>query len=101
MLVEAELKKSGLPPRIVIDCSHGNTNKNYKLQPVVFENVIQQIIDGNTSIVGVMLESNLYEGNQSLTGDLQDLKYGVSVTDQCIGWEETEEIILAAYTKLK
>jgi len=101
MLVEAELKKSGLPPRIVIDCSHGNTNKNYKLQPVVFENVIQQIIDGNTSIVGVMLESNLYEGNQSLTGERQDLKYGVSVTDQCIGWEETEEIILAAYTKLK
>lgn len=100
-LVEEKLKAAKLPPRIVIDCSHGNTNKDYKLQSSVLENVIQQIVDGNTSIVGMMLESNLYEGNQSVNCQKEELKYGVSVTDKCINWEETERIILAAYDKLK
>jgi 3-deoxy-7-phosphoheptulonate synthase len=99
-LVEEELKAANLPPRIVIDCSHGNTNKDYRLQPVVLENVIQQIVDGNNSIVGMMLESNLYEGSQPITGQREELQYGVSVTDKCIGWEETEKIILAAHAKL-
>jgi 3-deoxy-7-phosphoheptulonate synthase len=100
-LVEEKLKEANLPPRIVIDCSHGNSNKDYKLQALVLENVIQQILEGNTSIVGLMLESNLYEGNQSIPSQKEQLKYGVSVTDCCIGWQETEEIILAAYEKLK
>ncbi|BCL34680.1 3-deoxy-7-phosphoheptulonate synthase [Nostoc sp. MS1] len=99
--VENKLKEAKLPPRIVIDCSHGNTNKNYKLQPSVLENVVQQIVDGNTSIVGMMLESNLYEGNQPINCKREELKYGVSVTDPCIGWEETERIILDAYERLK
>jgi len=99
-LVEEKLKEANLPPRIVIDCSHGNTNKDYKLQGVVFENVIQQILAGNTSIVGMMLESNLYEGGQAITSKREELKYGVSVTDKCISWEETEKIILAAHGKL-
>ncbi|WGV24971.1 3-deoxy-7-phosphoheptulonate synthase [Halotia branconii] len=99
-LIEEKLKEANLPPRIVIDCSHGNTNKDYKLQANVLENVVEQIIDGNTSIVGMMLESNLYEGSQSITGKREDLKYGVSVTDKCINWEETEKIILAAHKKL-
>jgi 3-deoxy-7-phosphoheptulonate synthase len=99
-LVEEKLKEANLPPRIVIDCSHGNTNKDYKRQPSVLENVIQQIVDGNTSIVGLMLESNLYEGNQPMTGKREELKYGVSVTDKCISWDETEKIILAAYQQL-
>jgi 3-deoxy-7-phosphoheptulonate synthase len=99
-LVEEKLKEADLSPRIVIDCSHGNTNKDYKLQPNVLEDVIQQIVDGNTSIVGVMLESNLYEGNQPIAGKREELKYGVSVTDKCINWDETEKIILAAYQKL-
>jgi len=98
---EESLKKANLPPRIVIDCSHGNSNKDYKLQAGVFKNVIQQVVDGNTSIVGMMLESNLFEGSQAMPSDLQQLKYGVSVTDKCIGWEETERIILAAYQRLK
>lgn len=101
MQAEESLKKANLPPRIVIDCSHGNSNKDYKLQAGVFENVIQQVVDGNTSIVGMMLESNLFEGSQAMPSDLQELKYGVSVTDKCIGWEETEKIILAAYHRLK
>jgi 3-deoxy-7-phosphoheptulonate synthase len=99
-LAEEKLTEANLPPRIVIDCSHGNSNKDYKLQASVLENVIQQIIDGNTSIVGMMLESNLYEGNQSIPSDLEQLKYGVSVTDKCIDWQETEKIILAAHEKL-
>ncbi|MBD2198433.1 MULTISPECIES: 3-deoxy-7-phosphoheptulonate synthase [Calothrix] len=100
-VVEEKLKEAKLPPRIVIDCSHGNTNKDYRLQSAVLENVIQQVVNGNTSIVGMMLESNLYEGNQPVNCKKEELKYGVSVTDKCISWEETERIILAAYEKLK
>lgn len=100
-LVEEQLKIADLSPRIVVDCSHGNTNKDYRLQSIVFENIIQQIIDGNNSIVGMMLESNLYEGSQPITGKREDLQYGVSVTDKCINWQETERIILAAHAKLE
>ncbi|MBD2210920.1 3-deoxy-7-phosphoheptulonate synthase [Nostoc linckia FACHB-104] len=100
-IVEEKLKEAKLPPRIVIDCSHGNTNKDYRLQSAVLEDVIQQVVDGNTSIVGMMLESNLFEGSQPVNCQKSELKYGVSVTDKCIGWEETERIILAAYNKLK
>jgi 3-deoxy-7-phosphoheptulonate synthase len=100
-IAEEKLKAANLPPKIVIDCSHGNSNKDYKKQSAVFENVIQQILEGNASIVGMMLESNLYEGNQPIPSQLEELKYGVSVTDKCINWEETERIILAAYEKLK
>jgi len=99
-IAEAKLKDANLAPRIVIDCSHGNSNKDYKLQAFAFENVIQQILDGSTSIVGMMLESNLYEGNQPIPNNLEQLKYGISVTDKCIAWEETEKIILTAYEKL-
>ena len=100
-IAEGKLRDANLPPRLVIDCSHGNSNKDYKIQPVVLENLIQQIVDGNTSIVGMMLESNLHEGNQPIPSQLEQLKYGVSVTDKCIGWEETEKIILAAHEKLQ
>jgi 3-deoxy-7-phosphoheptulonate synthase len=99
-LAEDKLKEAKLPARIVIDCSHGNSRKDHRLQASVFENVIQQVLDGNTSIVGLMLESNLYEGNQPLCSNRDQLKYGVSVTDKCIGWKETERIVLAAYDQL-
>jgi 3-deoxy-7-phosphoheptulonate synthase len=98
--VEAALKKAGQQPRIVIDCSHGNSNKDYRLQPIVLENVVQQIVNGNNSIVGLMLESHLSEGSQSIPADLSELKYGVSVTDKCINWEQTTEIIMAAFNRL-
>jgi 3-deoxy-7-phosphoheptulonate synthase len=98
--VEAALKKAGQQPRIVIDCSHGNSNKDYRLQPIVLENVVQQIVNGNNSIVGLMLESHLFEGSQSIPADLSELKYGVSVTDKCINWEQTTEIIMAAFDRL-
>jgi 3-deoxy-7-phosphoheptulonate synthase len=98
--VEKKLQSLKLPARIVIDCSHGNSYKNHKLQAAVCDNVLQQIADGNQSLVGMMLESNLHEGTQKIPTDLTQLKYGVSVTDQCIGWAETEEIILSAHEKL-
>lgn len=97
---EQKLEELGLPQKIVIDCSHGNSRKNHKLQTTVVDNILQQIADGNQSIVGMMLESNLFEGNQKLSPDRERLSYGVSVTDKCIGWEETEQIILSAYQSL-
>ncbi|RMG08192.1 MAG: 3-deoxy-7-phosphoheptulonate synthase [Cyanobacteria bacterium J055] len=98
--IEEQLIAENLPPRIVIDCSHGNSNKDHRRQGAVLADVVEQICQGNQSIVGMMLESNLYEGNQSIPSNLQDLKYGVSITDKCISWEETERIILEAYETL-
>ncbi|HEY9771466.1 MAG TPA: 3-deoxy-7-phosphoheptulonate synthase [Coleofasciculaceae cyanobacterium] len=97
---ENQLAALSLPQKIVIDCSHGNSSKNHQLQASVLENILQQIADGNQSIVGMMLESNLFEGNQKIPRNLEELKYGVSVTDKCIGWSDTEKIILSAYERL-
>ena len=99
--VEEQLKESNLPERIVIDCSHGNSSKNHTLQVAVLENILQQIADGNQSIVGMMLESNLHAGNQKVSPNPDELAYGVSITDKCIGWEETEAAILSAYESLR
>ncbi len=92
-LAEKELEDAGLPRNIVIDCSHGNSLKDHRLQPLVLENCVNQIVEGNTSIVGVMLESNLHAGNQKVPKDLSRLKYGVSVTDACIDWQTTEHCL--------
>lgn len=98
--VEEKLAELNLYQNIMIDCSHDNSKKDYTQQGAVFKNVLQQIVGGNTSIIGLMLESNLYEGNQQIFDELSRLKYGVSITDECIGWEETEELILGAYYAL-
>jgi 3-deoxy-7-phosphoheptulonate synthase len=90
---EGELEKAGLPSNIMIDCSHGNSNKNHKNQGLVLGEIAEQIEEGNRSIIGVMIESNLREGNQPIPDDLSDLSYGVSVTDACISWESTEELL--------
>ncbi len=87
------LTDNGMSPNLVIDCSHGNCNKDHTLQPVAFRDVVQQRADGNHGIVGLMLESHLNAGNQSLNGDASTLKYGVSITDPCIGWQTTEELL--------
>lgn len=100
-ICEQALEKAGLAKNIMIDCSHANSNKDPALQPLVMENAANQIIDGNKSIVGLMIESNLKWGNQSIPHDLNDLAYGVSVTDACIDWETTEKSILAMHEKLK
>jgi 3-deoxy-7-phosphoheptulonate synthase len=100
-LAEAALAKAKLPANIVVDCSHANSIKDPSLQPLVFRDCIHQIIEGNRSIVGLMLESHLHAGNQSIPDDLSQLEYGVSVTDACIGWETTEEVIRRAHADLK
>jgi len=97
---EEALAKANLPVNIVVDCSHGNSNKDYRLQPVAFESALSQVEAGNRSIVGMMLESHLNEGNQPIPKDLKDLKYGVSVTDACINWDTTEGILLDAHKRL-
>ena len=100
-LCEQELEKSGLQKNIMIDCSHANSNKDANLQPLVMHDVCNQILDGNKSIVGLMVESNLNFGNQSIPADLSELKYGVSVTDACIDWQATEKSIREMHSKLK
>ena len=90
-LCEQALEKAKLPTNIVVDCSHANSNKDHNLQPLVLDDIAHQIKDGNRSICGVMIESNINEGNQSIPDDLSQLKYGVSVTDACISWESTEK----------
>ena len=90
-LCEQALQKAGLPDRIVIDCSHGNSNKDPSLQPLVARDCIEQVVNGNRSIIGLMLESNLEAGNQDIPADRSKLRYGVSVTDGCIDWPTTEK----------
>ena len=90
-LCEQALEKAKLPTNIVVDCSHANSNKDHNVQPLVLDDIAHQIKDGNRSICGVMIESNINEGNQSIPDDLSQLKYGVSVTDACISWESTEK----------
>ncbi|WP_043526662.1 3-deoxy-7-phosphoheptulonate synthase [Litchfieldella xinjiangensis] len=89
-LAEQELSKAGIQPNIMVDCSHANSNKDPALQPLVLENVTNQILDGNRSIIGLMVESHLGWGNQPIPDDLADLAYGVSITDACIDWDTTE-----------
>ena len=85
---------------LVVDCSHANSRKRYNEQTLVWKDVINQRIGGSEAIVGMMLESNLKEGNQPNTGDLKTMAYGVSITDACISWETTEELILWADHRL-
>jgi len=92
-LCEQELAAQGLQAGIVIDCSHGNSNKDHNRQPLVAENVVNQICEGNKSIIGLMLESNLFAGNQSANLPKPELKYGVSVTDACIDFDCTASLL--------
>ena len=100
-LCEQALVKAKVKPNIMVDCSHANSNKDAALQPLVMDNVANQIVEGNTSIVGLMVESHLGFGNQPIPADLSQLQYGVSVTDACIDWAMTEKSILDMHRKLK
>jgi 3-deoxy-7-phosphoheptulonate synthase len=100
-LAEQQLQDADIPANIMVDCSHANSNKNHELQALVMENVTNQIIEGNKSIIGIMVESNLKAGNQKITSNLDDLEYGVSVTDACIDWETTERSLRDMRNKLK
>jgi len=90
-LASQALQSAGLTTNIMVDCSHANSQKQFKQQLVVGEDIATQLAEGNTDIIGVMLESHLYEGNQNIAD--KPLKYGQSVTDACIGWEDTDMIL--------
>jgi 3-deoxy-7-phosphoheptulonate synthase len=100
-LCEEALEKAGVPANIMVDCSHANSAKQPELQPLVVENVVNQVIEGNQSIVGLMIESNIRAGSQAIPTDLDKLEYGVSVTDGCIGWETTETCLRAMRDNLR
>ena len=100
-IAEQALTKAGVSTNIMVDCSHANSNKDAALQPLVMENVSNQILDGNKSIIGLMVESNINWGNQKLKSNLAEMEYGVSVTDACIDWETTEKSVRDMREKLK
>jgi len=98
---EQKLKAAKLSSNLMVDCSHGNSLKKHANQVPVLENVIDQIVAGNQSIIGFMLESHLHEGNQKMTDDIDSLTYGVSITDACINWETTQDCLQLAASRLK
>jgi 3-deoxy-7-phosphoheptulonate synthase len=100
-MTERALARAKIAPNIVIDCSHANSLKDPALQPLVMSDVVHQIREGNQSIVGLMIESNLEWGNQPIPEDLSQLKYGCSVTDACVDWPTTETMIRRAREVLK
>ncbi|WP_161880351.1 3-deoxy-7-phosphoheptulonate synthase [Deinococcus alpinitundrae] len=85
---------------LVVDCSHHNSNYQFEKQLDAWHDVISQRVAGNDALIGLMLESNLFEGKQSIPADHADLKYGVSVTDACVGWEQTEALLKWAYEQM-
>ncbi len=100
-LAEAALQNAGVPANIVVDCSHSNSMKDPALQPLVFMDCVHQIKEGNRSIVGLMLESHLGAGSQPIPADLSQLRYGVSVTDACIDWATTADLLRRAAAELR
>jgi 3-deoxy-7-phosphoheptulonate synthase len=100
LLAEQALAKASLPKNIVVDCSHGNSWKQPELQPLVMKDVVRQVGNANTSVVGLMVESFLVAGNQPIPSDRSKLKYGCSVTDACVGWDTTEQMLRDAHQSL-
>jgi len=100
---EARLSLIGanLPQTIMVDCSHANCMKKFQGQAIVWKNVIDQVVAGSDAIVGLMLESNLHEGNQKYKGDPAALRYGVSITDECVSWETTATLLRWARGRLR
>ncbi|MDR0932864.1 MAG: 3-deoxy-7-phosphoheptulonate synthase [Victivallales bacterium] len=97
--LKVAMKKANIPPAIVVDCSHANSGKDYRKQGIVLKDVLNQIGDGEKAIIGVMLESNLLPGQQKVkSGDKPNPC--VSITDSCVGWDETEELIQSCYDRL-
>jgi len=100
-LCEKALREKKLPVNLVVDCSHANAFKDPAMQPLVMRDCTHQIMEGNQSIVGLMIESNLEWGSQSIPADRSQLKYGVSVTDACVDWATTEKMLRETTAKLK
>ena len=97
---QLRLTQKNLPVAIMVDCSHANSGKKFQRQELVWKNIIDQRIIGDNSLIGLMLESNLFEGSQSFNGNVSSLTYGVSITDECISWETTEHLLLSTHERL-
>ena len=97
---ENRLREAGFQAIIMVDCSHANSFKNHKLQANILSQVVGQVVEGSSSIRAVMVESNINAGSQEIPEDISELKYGVSVTDECVSWEETEVMLLDAHGEL-
>jgi 3-deoxy-7-phosphoheptulonate synthase len=97
---ETRLAEAGLPPVMMVDCSHANSGKQPARQEDVWRSIITQRVAGTTSLIGTMIESYLHEGNQPILRNLADLRYGVSITDACISWETTERMLRWGYEML-
>lgn len=97
---QTRLREKEVIETVIIDCSHDNSGQKFKGQSFVFKSAIDQRLDGNDGIAGLMLESNLFEGNQKCCNGFANLKYGVSITDECISWENTIRLIRCAHEKL-
>jgi len=87
------MRTMGLAPSIMVDCSHGNAGKKFQAEEAVWYDVLLQRAHGNVAIMGMLVESNLVEGNQPIPADLTQLRYGISVTDECVGWDTTERML--------
>ena len=98
---EKELREAGLPENIMVDCSHANSQSDPDKQLGVLEDITQQILEGNQSIIGLMLESNIERGKQVIPSAREALEYGVSITDACINWRTTESVLKQLREKLK
>lgn len=94
------LKNAGYEPHLVIDCSHANSGKDHRRQPVVFRDILHQRTSGNKDIAGMMLESHLHAGSQKANGDPSKLEYGVSITDACVDWDTTAALVREARAAL-
>ena len=97
---QKQLRAAGVRSQLLVDCSHGNSYKDHSKQASALKDVVEQRVAGNPDIIGFMVESNLAPGNQKLGDDPSQLKYGLSITDACIGWDETQELLTWTYDKL-
>ena len=97
---QKQLKAASVRSQLLVDCSHGNSSKDHTKQAKAFKDVVEQRVEGNTDIIGCMVESNLAPGKQDLGDDPSQLNYGVSITDACIGWKETEELLTWTHAKV-
>ena len=98
---EAKLAAEKLPPVLMVDCSHANSEKKFAKQEDVWHSVIEQRLGGTQSLIGLMVESHLNEGNQPIPKNISELHYGVSITDSCVGWEATERMLRWGYESLE
>jgi 3-deoxy-7-phosphoheptulonate synthase len=97
---QAQLRQHKIPEALMVDCSHANSGKQHARQEEVWQSVVAQRVNGNTALIGAMLESNLHEGSQPIPQNLSELRYGISVTDACVGWETTERMLRHAHERL-